>query len=110
MNDFEYLGNGPQQPQKRDESLESYVNQACKIFGKNPDETGLAGYLETLLWLLIDTKSVVPVEDMNRIQVLLNMLDGCVNDDHNELKRDLYTARFGPWAQLSQFPMIVPTT
>ena len=83
MNDFEYLGNGPQQPQKRDESLESYVNQACKIFGKKPDETGLAGYLETLLWLLIDTKSVALVEDMNRMQVLLNMLDGCVNDDHN---------------------------
>jgi dynein heavy chain len=37
---------------------------------------------KTLLWLLINTKSVVEIEDMNRVEVLLNMLDGCVNDDH----------------------------
>ncbi|KAL7490113.1 hypothetical protein ACHAW6_015825 [Cyclotella cf. meneghiniana] len=37
---------------------------------------------KTLLWLLINTKSVVPVEDMNRVQVLLNMLNGCLHEDH----------------------------
>jgi dynein heavy chain len=37
---------------------------------------------KALLWLLINTKSVVPVEDMNRVQVLLNMLDGCLNEEH----------------------------
>lgn len=37
---------------------------------------------KALLWMLINTKSVVEVEDMNRIEVLLNMLDGCLNDDH----------------------------
>eukprot|EP00804_Cyclotella_cryptica_P004521 CCRYP_006874-RA/>CCRYP_006874-RA protein AED:0.08 eAED:0.09 QI:0/0/0.5/1/0/0/2/139/4220 len=37
---------------------------------------------KTLLWLLVNTKSVVPVEDMNRVQVLLNMLNGCLNEDH----------------------------
>ena len=33
---------------------------------------------EALLWILIHAKSVVPIEDMNRVQVLLNMLDGCL--------------------------------
>jgi dynein heavy chain len=36
----------------------------------------------TLLWLLINTKSVVPMEDMNRVQVLLNMLDGCLHEEN----------------------------
>ena len=35
---------------------------------------------DSLLWLLINTKSIVPIEDMNRVQVLLNMLDGCLNE------------------------------
>ena len=34
---------------------------------------------DALLWLLINAKSIVPVEDMNRVQVLLNMLDGCLS-------------------------------
>ena len=35
-----------------------------------------------LLWILINAKTVVPVEDMNKVQVLLNMLDGCLNDEN----------------------------
>ena len=35
-----------------------------------------------LLWILINAKSVVPVEDMNKVQVLLNMLDGCLSDEN----------------------------
>ena len=37
---------------------------------------------KTLLWMIINAKSVVPVEDMNKVQVLLNMLDGCLNDEN----------------------------
>lgn len=33
----------------------------------------------SLLWLLINTKSMIPIEDMNRVQNLLNMLDGCLS-------------------------------
>ena len=34
---------------------------------------------DALLWLLIHAKSIVTTEDMNRVQVLLNMLDGNSN-------------------------------
>jgi len=37
---------------------------------------------KTLLWMMINCKSIVPVEDMNKVQVLLNMLDGCLHDDN----------------------------
>lgn len=37
---------------------------------------------KTLLWMMINTKNVVPVEDMNKVQVLLNMLDGCLHDEN----------------------------
>ena len=36
--------------------------------------------------------AVVPVEDMNRVEVLLNMLDGCVNDDHIDNPSTIETA------------------
>jgi len=36
---------------------------------------------DTLLWLLVNTKSIVPIEDMNRVQALLNMLDGCLHTE-----------------------------
>ena len=36
----------------------------------------------SLLWILINTKTVVPIEDMNKVQVLLNMLDGCINENN----------------------------
>ena len=32
--------------------------------------------------MMIITKNVVPVEDMNKVQVLLNMLDGCLHDEN----------------------------
>ena len=35
---------------------------------------------EALLWILINVKSIVPIEDMNRVQGLLNMLDGCLTE------------------------------
>ena len=35
---------------------------------------------DALTWLLLNAKAVVPIEDMNRVQVLLNMLDGCLNE------------------------------
>ena len=42
-----------------------------------------AKYIEqSLLWLLINTKSIVPVEDMNRVHNLLSMLDGCLTENN----------------------------
>ena len=35
---------------------------------------------DALLWISINTKSIVLVQDMNRVQVLLNMLDGCLTE------------------------------
>ncbi|KAL7504168.1 hypothetical protein ACHAXN_005961 [Cyclotella atomus] len=49
-------------------------------------------YLITLVWLLINTQSVVDIEDMNRVEVLLNMFDGCVNDDHLSNPSSIETA------------------
>lgn len=43
----------------------------------------------SLLWLLINTKSIVPVEDMNRVQNLLNMLDGCLNEKNTSNPKEL---------------------
>ncbi len=45
----------------------------------------------SLLWILINTKSIVPVEDMNRVQVLLNMLDGCLNGKDISSPKDIET-------------------
>lgn len=47
---------------------------------------------KTLLWMMINTKSVVPVEDMNRVQNLLNMLDGCLHDENTNKPEALETA------------------
>ncbi len=47
---------------------------------------------KSLLWLLINTKSIVPIEDMNRVQVLLNMLDGCLNEKNTSSTQDLEIA------------------
>ena len=38
----------------------------------------------TLLWLLINTSAVVPIEDVSRVQVLLWMLDGVLNAKNTE--------------------------
>lgn len=35
---------------------------------------------EALMWLLLNAKSIVPVEDVTRVETLLNMLDGCLNE------------------------------
>lgn len=45
----------------------------------------------TLLWLLINSKSIIPVEDMNRVQILLNMLDGCLNAVNLSAPKDIET-------------------
>ena len=46
---------------------------------------------DTLLWLLINTQAVVPVEDMNRVQIMLYMLDGCLNEKNTATPEDLQT-------------------
>ena len=46
---------------------------------------------DTLLWLLINTSAVVPVEDMNRVTNLLNMLDGCLTAKNTETPELLHT-------------------
>uniref|UniRef100_A0A7S2QUS9 Uncharacterized protein n=1 Tax=Triparma pacifica TaxID=91992 RepID=A0A7S2QUS9_9STRA len=45
---------------------------------------------DTLLWLLINTSSVVPVEDMNRVTNLLNFLDSCLNEKSTETTEILH--------------------
>jgi dynein heavy chain len=35
---------------------------------------------KALLWIMTNVNSIVPVEDTSRVQILLNMLDGCLND------------------------------
>ena len=37
---------------------------------------------DSLLWILINVKSIIPIEDVNRVQVLLYMLDGCLHHYH----------------------------
>lgn len=46
---------------------------------------------DTLLWLLINTEAVVPTEDVNRVQVLLWMLDGVLNEKNTESPEALET-------------------
>jgi dynein heavy chain len=43
----------------------------------------------SLLWMLINTKSIVHIEDMNRVQTLLNMLDGCLDTEVNISVQDV---------------------
>ena len=38
----------------------------------------------TLLWISIHAKAIIPIEDMNRVQVLLYMLDGCLNESNTQ--------------------------
>ena len=45
----------------------------------------------SLLWILINAKSIVPVEDMNKVQTLLNMLDGCLSVKNTESPKDIET-------------------
>ena len=45
----------------------------------------------SLLWILINAKSIVPIEDMNRVQILLNMLDGCLNSKNLGSSKDIET-------------------
>ena len=37
---------------------------------------------DAFLWLAINVKSIIPIEDVNRVQVLLYMLDGCLKENH----------------------------
>jgi len=46
---------------------------------------------DTLLWLLINTSAVVPIEDMNRVTNLLNMLNGCLTEKNTETTDVLHT-------------------
>ena len=32
------------------------------------------------MWLLLHTEAVVPTEDVTRVEALLNMMDGCLNE------------------------------
>jgi len=41
---------------------------------------------KALIWIMINVSSIVPIEDMNRVQVLLNMLDCCL--DHQIMDRN----------------------
>jgi dynein heavy chain len=46
--------------------------------------SALRGYFDkyvdnALMWLLLNAKSIVPVEGVTRVETLLNMLDGCLN-------------------------------
>ena len=38
----------------------------------------------TLLWISIHAKAIIPIKDMNRVQVLLYMLDGCLNESNTQ--------------------------
>ena len=38
----------------------------------------------TLLWIYIHAKAIISIEDMNRVQVLLYMLDGCLNESNTQ--------------------------
>ena len=69
MNDFEYLGNGPQQPQKRDESLESYVNQACKWIGDGDLD---ANWIESMNPVMVNVYGdrLVSAEDLAKFAIL----------------------------------------
>ncbi|GMH84222.1 hypothetical protein TrST_g13493, partial [Triparma strigata] len=46
---------------------------------------------DTLLWLLINTSAVVPIEDTNRVQIMLYMLDGCLNETNTASPETLQT-------------------
>lgn len=59
---------------------------------KQAFETYFETYIaKSLLWILINAKSIVPIEDMNRVQVLLNMLDGCLNEKNTSSSKEIET-------------------
>jgi len=68
-------------------SKKSFPDHTCSLL-----RSFFEKYLpESLLWMLVNTKDVVPAEDMTKVQTLLNMLDGCLNEDNMTTPEGLET-------------------